>query len=485
MTGSQPNKGSVGHTSFVSRPLMVSRNFHVPLLVTISLIVVIGFTSYVQAPVVVVGFLLFAVAGWLITTPWGSAAARLFFVVYCLSTVFAIILYFVYVDRYGVPYYIGGSDDLAYEEWGKSAAQIPIWDYTSIRGGVVASWHNSPGYVYIVGLLYRFGELLGGFNTMLPRLLNAAALALIAAMSYRLALLYEFSARTSFRLALLVGLLPIMMFNAAHTFRDTLASFLSIWIVYNWVKVSVSPRNRVWIEIQAWLLTILVFVILNQIRSQQAIAVLVVAIISAVIPRAVSAGKLRNRNLPTAFVTGVLAIAFLVMLVGIRGDVDQDVTGWVNRLDETQESYAEYRLGLAGDGLSRFVFGADPPLSYVLRTLYALITPLPVLTTEVERLWISIGTVVQYLFLPFLGLGIIYSALDRSKWILLLAFALFFGGTAVVSFTSRHISQFLPYGVLIAAIGFRNSQRNRNALLFLTAYLGLWLAILYATLVLL
>lgn len=477
-------EGAVGRTSPVSRPVVVSRNSYLPLIVTISFLAVIGFTVYVSAPVVLVGFLLFAIAGWLITMQWGFVAARLFLVVYCLTAVFAVILYFIYLNRYGVPYYIGGSDDLAYEEWGKSAAELPIWAYQAIRGGVVPSWHNSPGYVYIVGLLYRFAEPLGGFHTMLPRLLNAAALGVIAAISYRIALLYGMPEKSSLRIGLVVGLLPIMMFNAAHTFRDTIASLLSIWIVYNWAEVFVSPRKRAWIEIQSWVQTILVFVILNQIRSQQAIAVMIVAASSAVVSITLSKGRLRNRIPPTAIITGVLAVSILIVLIGTRDNIGSDVTGWVNSLDETQESYTEYRLGLAGDGLSSFVFGADPPFSYLLRTIYALITPLPVLTTEIERLWISIGTVVQYLFLPFLGLGIIYSALDRSKWILLLAFALFFGGTALISFTSRHISQFLPYAVLLAAIGFTYSQRSRKFLLLFAVYTCLWLAILYAGLVL-
>lgn len=482
MNSLQRTKVSVDHASFDPRQVLASRKSAVPLLVTISLITVFGFTAHVQAPVVFVGFLLFATAAWFVALTWGSEAARLFLVVYCLGTLLAVILYFIYLDRYGTPYYVGGSDDLAYEEWGKSAAELAIWDYGSIRGGVVAPRHNSPGYVYVVGLLYRVGGLLGGFHTMLPRLLNVAALGLIATISHRIAQLYGMSKRTSIRLGLVVGLFPIMLFNAAHTFRDTIASLLTIWVVYKWVEVFVSQRKKTWIEIQASVQTVLVFVILYQFRSQQAIAVMVVAIFSAVISSTMSVGKIRNRTPPTVIVMGVLAASFIIGLIGFRGNTEPDVADWLNRLGETQETYTDYRLALAGDGLSRFVFGASPPFSYVLRTLYALMTPLPVLTAEVERLWLSMGTIVQYLFLPFVGIGIIYAARDRRKWILLLTFVLLFGGTALISFTSRHISQFLPYGVLFAAIGLKNTQRNRKTLILLTTYLCLWLAIVYASL---
>ena len=79
----------------------------------------------------------------------------------------------------GFLYFLRGSDELHYEEVGLAFAQtLDLFDYIGIRGNLVPVWHNSVGYIYVVGVLDKFALLFGEAHTMVPRLFNAAMLGL-------------------------------------------------------------------------------------------------------------------------------------------------------------------------------------------------------------------------------------------------------------------------------------------------------------------
>jgi hypothetical protein len=435
--------------------------------VIITMSVIGGLAFRARAPVILIAFGLFGAIGGLVVVRWGATTLRLFVLVYCSSAIAAVMLYRVYMNRYGVPYYIGGSDDWAYEMWAKDVVKsLGIFDYASIRGGVVKQSHNSVGYVYLVSLLYRFGELLGGFHTMLPRLFNAMCLGLLAVFAFRLSKRCGLAKGLPIRVALLVGLMPIMMYIAAHTYRDIFASLLSLVVVYLWAPEHERPvrTTRIW----RWSVTLLLVVALSQLRQFQAIAVLTVAFVEDVV------SSWRTRRARQWLYGAIVIIAGIAILLMFR----EKVTVLADWLVEAQERYTEHRIDLS-DGLGAYAFSVPLPLGYVLRAGYALISPLPWLNPNVERLWLSVGTTIQYLFLPFLGLGIIHAIRDGTKRHLLLAFSLLFGGVAFVSFTLRHIAQFLPYGAILAAIGFERHRGCRVPIWFWMCWLGLGLVIIY------
>lgn len=426
-----------------------------------------------NAPAVLIFFCLFGVSGSIIVRLWGRAESRIFVWVYCIAVLAAIGLFTIYVQRYGTPYYIGGSDDLAYERDGQAvASRLSVWDYGTIRGGVVKQTHNSVGYVYLVSLLYRLAEPWGGFHTMLPRLFNCLVLGMLAVLTYRLAKLYSPSETTSRWCALVVGLLPIMVYNSIHTFRDIIVSLLTLWVVYIWAKDSTmwAVRRRILL----WAQTFLVALIVTQFRSAQAVAILAIALIGDLWSSQIKARAFSVRNLYR------LALV-LIVLVAILFVLPDTLSGFTQRLGRGQSAYAQYRLGMS-DGLAAYVFGAPVPFTYALRIPYALMTPLPILSAQLERLWLSVGTVTWYLLLPFFVLGFIHSVRQRSKSLLLGAFLLLFGGTALISFSERHISQYLPYGVLIAGMGWERYRQYRIPVLLGVLWSGCGLAICYMVL---
>jgi 4-amino-4-deoxy-L-arabinose transferase-like glycosyltransferase len=108
-----------------------------------------------------------------------------------------------------------------------------------------------------------------------------------------------------------------------------------------------------------------------------------------------------------------------------------------------------------------------------------MVTPIPEVTTEFHRLWLYLGTAVQFLFSPFLFLGIFRAFRDSRTWVTLIAFTLLFIGMVMFSFQGRHIVQYFPFAVLLAALGWRES-RARVAILVVMALGGAFLAVLYA-----
>ena len=90
------------------------------------------------------------------------------------------------MEAYQNPYFYGAfSDDYFYDiRWPKKYLQRNTLNYFEIYSAIGYS-HNSPLFVYIVALLYRFGQLLDGYDTMLPRLLNMFFLAQTGGIAFR------------------------------------------------------------------------------------------------------------------------------------------------------------------------------------------------------------------------------------------------------------------------------------------------------------
>lgn len=431
-------------------------------------VVTIGlFASIEKSFAVFITFVLFGAIGYLFSiNNKNTKSIELFIIVYSINVMTTIALYLIYMDRYGIPYYIGGSDDFSYELSAREAAtRLGIFDYINIRGTVVETWHNSVGYVYLVSLFYRLGEVLGGFHTMIPRLFNCMCLGLMAILLSSIAKQSRVNDSISTKIGWFIGLFPIMMYGAAHTFRDISISLLTLLVTYLWTPTQSHKLGGMrWFY---WIVTTVLILIAVEFRRFQAFGILAIALVSD----ASSSRNVRQGRWLYSIVLVTLCITSIVLFWDNVWTLSED-------LEDHQVRYTEYRLGLS-DGLATFVFNASPPWGYFLRVGYALISPLPMLSSQPDHLWLSLGTSVQIFFVPFLGAGIILALRDRTKWHILTAFLVFFIGVAFISFSSRHIVQFFPYAAILTAIGFERFGRYRMFVWFLMAGVGVTLIIAY------
>jgi hypothetical protein len=82
------------------------------------------------------------------------------------------------------------------------------------------------------------------------------------------------------------------------------------------------------------------------------------------------------------------------------------------------------------------------------------VSPLPLWYSNFEWTLLGIGTLVQFMFLPFIFLGVLIAQKDRTIWPLLVGFLILFSGYTFGTFTYRHIAQIVPFAVILAIIGY-------------------------------
>ena len=238
---------------------------------TTLLVIIVSFL--VESIYVLFGYFFFYIIYFLLRKYINNDEERLFLLVYNLNVIAVIVLYYIYLERYGLPYFIGGSDDLAFEQFGDLvASKLNIFQYSGIRKlSPELKSHNSIGYVYLINLLYRVGNVLGGFHTLIPRVLNAMLLSFIAIISYRIAYNHlRIWDDTSFNIGLASGLLPILVYNGAHTFREVSIAVLILFIIYLWNEFSYKQFRKNYLFI---IISVICIIILYELRSFVAIGI--------------------------------------------------------------------------------------------------------------------------------------------------------------------------------------------------------------------
>ena len=423
------------------------------------------FSAVAASPVVLIAYCAFGVIGFLISNRWGTVEARTFPIVYSCNVLFVVALYLIYLQRYGSPYYIGGSDDLGFEMAAKEiASRLGPFQYSQIRGNIVSPTYNSVGYIYLLSLLYRASELFGGGHTLVPRLLNSLVLSLLSVLVLRFARIrLQLKKSISFKVGLAVGLMPIMMYISAHTFRDIIVAFLLFALVYAWSSYT---SGGVKFRLALLIGTPLCILALWETRSFSAIAASGLVFI-VWYENLRSHVKAESRALFSFLV--LAGVGIVVFAIGI------DHWGWfINRTVRYYEHYTDYRVGLS-PGLAHLVFASPEPLSSVLRIIYASVSPFPVLTAQIERLWLSLGTLVQVFFLPFIGVGLWKLFKEKRLLGILVGFLGLFIGEALLSFQMRHVAMYYPFGALIVGYGYESYRQQKHALFNLpfVVYLGM------------
>jgi hypothetical protein len=415
---------------------------------------------------VFVSYLAFGALGLGLARLFGSTERRLFAVVYGLSSIAAIGIFYYYTSLYGVPYLLGGSDELHYEEMGLAFAELlGPFDYINIRGTLVAPWHNSVAYIYVVGLVDKFAMLFGEAHTLVPRLFNTAALGLTAVGVYRIAFKLGMQRPIAIACALFAGCLPLMMYVSVQTLRDVLVSALLVALVVTWTP---DRNGRLSIPGAAFV-TLLVFLALIDLRRAQAAVALLIAAVGFL---STDIGR-RPVVWALTFLTGLVAAAGVFLVFSDL--ISTDLLFFLGQADY----YNAYRVDETGGGLSSVVFTTPPPLGWVLRTVYALVSPIPEANLELDRVWLSLGTLVHIMFIPFMFAGLAIAVRRREARTVLGAMVLLFVGMAMFTFQGRHIVQYLPFAIVLAGMGYERHRAQRVAIFAATAAAGATLAFIY------
>jgi hypothetical protein len=428
----------------------------------LSFALVFIFTLYVQLPSIMISFLLFGILGFLLTSVIEPEANALYLLLYFFSTIISLLLYFNFNEIYGSPYWGGGSDELMYEDLGKKfAVNFGFFDYSSIRGELVSPWHNSVGYIYLIGILTKMSIFFGGDHTMIFRIFNAACLGMLCVFVYSMSKKVLLNRDTVVWTAIIVGILPIMLWVAGQTLRDVIASlFLTIgaqiWVCNSLGKHSTSNITRI-------IFTLLLFPVLFEMRKAQAYILLLIAITGLIV------GTRFNNVVYKYILSSIILLGLLFVYFSIEGSNE------ILAFSLEAEHYSTYRVEETGGGLSSVVFTSPAPFSYFFSALYALISPIPEINFKAYSNLLSLGTIFQIFFIPFLVNGIRKSFYSRYSQVLFISFLLPFIGMSMFTFTIRHIVQYLPFAVILTSLGYEHYQGDRKLVFYVMGgFIGLF-----------
>lgn len=443
---------------------------YVGALVMVTLAVVGAYAVVKMAPAAVVAFYAFGLLGLLVAARMGPSERRLYLTVFCLNVLFMLGLYVIYMNRYGSPYISGGSDDANFEKAAKVVATLVApFDYAGIDAQV--SVGTTKSYVYLLSWLYRLSLPFGGFDTLIPRLLNALMLSLTALLvlragTRRLGLRHE----TSLVAGMVAGLLPMSMYVSANTLRDPVITFILMLLVYCWSGATNLSVRR-WVL----LLVLTVFLLAVMWDMRERIAQVTILLLLFVFYQANRSNRILRNVLLIILI--VLVVFLTLEMAGIIDFFDSIHWRWVAG---QISRYKQLRISYNQGGLGEAIFRAPMPWSLFLRPAYLIVSPLPFPSREIERDWQSFGTVLHVLALPFVALGAWYMVRRREGLGFLVTLAVLFASVAYVTFTDRHLVMYAPFGILVAAYGYER-YRERN-LSLRWWYLGFYFLILAAPL---
>ncbi len=444
---------------------------HTDTIVVISVIVAMTAVAWVAlqelAPSIFFYYYGLLLLGGLLAIRLGRVEGRLFFLIFSLNVLITLGLYEIYLHRYGTPYMGGGSDDRMFESFMLTHVQRSEWyRYRSIRW-----WYpvrSFKVYIYLLAWMHWLGDLLGGYHTLMPRFWNNFFLANLAILVYRAGRKhFELSLEAALLAALWLGLSPIIMFITGHIFRDALVALLIFALIYGWNSFG---SYNLSIKVVTVVLSVLLVTLLWGIRIQAALLTLMVLAFSLY----TTYYHRKWIRVAGILLVGAIAVFFLLNFVGVVHVVSslssERILGYFTR-------YNTHRLTLGESGISQFIFGVPLLISLPLRVVYLMISPLPILSAEIERTFLSVGTLLQILALPFLLIGLVKAVRRPRTWSYVMAFVLFFLSVAFVTFTFRHAFMFYPYFVLVVGLGVDTYRQNHFSLRWI--YLGFYfLAIL-------
>lgn len=392
---------------------------------------------------------------------------KLYLLIFIVSITFIFLIYLANQFYYGIPYYIGGSDDLMFEKWGLDVYYSNLLSPSNIlESGVLPEWHNSPLFPIYISILIRFANFFDGYSTFLPRIINVYFLIWICFfMEYFLRRYAKFSEKKIFMSIAIFALTPNIQYINSHVFRDTF-NLLQIFSIAYIADQILTNKNYLRKILFVCLLGFLLFITYYTRKNSLAFAgILWLLIISKKF-------KIKKRYIFIAIIPVIFATNFLEAL-----NIERLING-----------YSSYLLDGSRGGLSAYVFGQPLlPLGVFFRAFYAFITPFPNffglfkdptrILFDLVTLLIYLGVLVQILAIPFIIKRII-----KFDW-LSLSFLSWFLAVIITTFTFRHVILYYPFMVAVAVDGYLDTTlNNRKIILFLSGFSAFCFGLIYVAL---
>lgn len=395
-------------------------------------------------------------------------SAKLWSNIFLVSMFFSFLVFLGNNIYFGEPYFIGGSDDLMFEEWGRTIYNFGIYSPSKIiEYNIIGIFNNSVFFTVYIARLIQFANIFGGYTTFLPRVANVHFFIWICMIiKYLLTRHTKISQKNIYYSVAVFAFMPSIQYINSHVFRDTF-NFLQVLLIG--LLFDLALRKKHIVRFASLILIPIIAYSAYYTRASSILfaGILVVFIIS-------SRYKIRIRYiipivLPLMFLSDILAVF---------------------KVGQFIEVYSNYLLGSSDGGLSSVVFSQPLlPFGILFRTIYAFVSPFPdlFLFKEPSRILLdliqlakNIGVFLQIIFIPF----VIKRAL-KLDWIALI-FLSWFLPIIASTFTFRHFLFFYPFMSALAIDGYMNTnKRARKNILYSSIFIVICLSLVYVSLKLL
>ena len=303
---------------------------------------------------------------------------------FSVGIIAAIVLYFGYINDYGIPYWLPGLDD---KELENDAYQCVEKGYVSVYDMVNGDTprerqHNAKGYVILLSYLIRLGEVLGGYHTFVPRALNIFALNLVGIFAVKILVAEGCKLGKGVKtLYLVLTLFPNMVYIGAHVYRDMLAALL---LVLAYVAASGIAKRKS--TVYCVLALCLMFYCAYWIRSMLIVFMAGIVIVVLLAKKADNEKGRLTVSKVALLLAGICAVIFLLF-----------------RFGEEAGSYVSFygNALTSGDNALVSIIYAIPifPLGIVLRMVAYLCTPYYYGVVYDMSIWFSSTTNIAYVIL--------------------------------------------------------------------------------------
>lgn len=368
-------------------------------------------------------------------------------IVFIISTFLMLILYYGYIAKYGTPYYIGGSDDLRFEQFSSYIISRNYYMPHEILQDLQFQWYSANGFLWILSWIMRFSNLLGGYHTVAYRIMNIYFLLILSVLVFRyFTERYSFTKKQNIGVLYAIALFPNCQYITLHVFRDTLNILLLFAIFYVWDKYFSVKKSL--------LLTLVITALLTYVLYWMRNPNLMFVVATILVNLFLKDKKLSIRNFRIFLVLVVVSIALLDSF-----DVFKEVL-------QTNESYSNYIL-TNNDGLSTTIFSMKLfPFGILLRVIYGLNSPLPVAIMQFPDMFddidaffnviVALGVIAQIYMLPYL--------FNNTKKIdkIVILFSVFLVAIVATTFTFRHFIMLYPYMVILIFRQFFEASKTQK-----------------------
>ncbi|WP_143066307.1 hypothetical protein [[Clostridium] polysaccharolyticum] len=351
---------------------------------------------------------------------------------------FVLLIYYGNIHAYGVPYYIGGSDDVKFE----------FRANRMILKGFNWPWSddlitNSRGFNWVLCMIMKACKFLHiSYHTACFRVMNIDLLLATGVLVYRIGYIrLNMKKRIARNAMTIMCLFPNAVYISSFIFRDTLSVLMTVLFfictddIFRTgedppILISSRPCN--------------VFIILNLIfwgywlRGELLYIMILIIGISF----------LRNEEMKgKKFAIMMVMLTIVVVIFYQIGAVD-------SFLFKTDSAYNYHHVEDGSSSLSRVIFNMPiVPLGLILRIVYGVVFPIPVGLLKVSRIFtdglilaefiVSLGMCVQIACIPILVRNTRH--LDKYTITFLSIFLII----VISSYTFRHFILVYPFAILM------------------------------------